>query len=131
MTTKEQIKVDASKAFQFIGVKDCGECCCPHCGADGRYIYSWAEFGNIRSAMAGCYAALTGHIKMDDVNAFMQRLSIKVAKSKPLNGWDKTVIRMQQYIQDNGSDESKIAWANGKIREAISSAKAYQFKKFR
>lgn len=122
--------VDSSKPFQFIGVQDCGHACCPHCGAEGRYIYNWFEFGVIKSAMAGCYAALTGRIKMDDIDAFIQRLSVKVAKNKPLNGWDKTVIRMQQYIQDNGSDEGKLNWANGKIREAVSSAKAYSFKKF-
>ncbi len=34
-------RIDSSKAFQFLGVDDCGETCCPHCGADGRYIYAW------------------------------------------------------------------------------------------
>lgn len=130
MTTKT-IAVDSSKPFQFLGVQDCGECCCPHCGADGRYIYTWAENGKVRSAMAGCYAALTGHIKLDEVNAFIQRLSVKVAKNKPLNGWDKTVQRMQSYMTDNIDDAGKMQWAQSKINEAVAAAKAYQFKKFR
>lgn len=128
MTSQKVFKIDPSKPFQFISVEDHGDACCPHCGAEGRYIYSWAEHGVIKSAMAGCYAALTGQIKKDDITSFIERLSVKQAKNKPLNGWDKTVIRMQQYILDNQNDESKLNWANGKIHEAVASAKQYQFK---
>lgn len=131
MDTLTQIKVDASKAFQFIGVENCGHACCPHCGAEGRYIYTWSEFGNVRSAMAGCYAALTGRITKDDVSAHIERLSVKQAKNKPLNGWDKTILRMLDYISSNASDQGKVSWAQSKISQAVSEAKAYQFKKFR
>ena len=126
--------IDSSKEFQFIEVNDTGAdsgACCPHCGANGRYIYVWAEFGITHAAMAGCYAALTGKIKMNDVDSFIQRLSMKVAKNKSLNGWDKTVIRMQEYIQKNSGDEGKVNWANSKIFEAVRECKSFAFGKGR
>lgn len=130
MTKENSTVIDASKAFQFLEVKDCGETCCPHCGADGRYIYVWAEFGEIKSAMAGCYKALTGRIKKDDITSHIERLSVKQAKNKPLNGWDKTILRMLDYINKNGSDSGKVAWAKGNIAQAVREAKTYSFRKF-
>jgi hypothetical protein len=125
----QPLVIDANKPFQFIAVQDCGEACCPHCGADGRYIYQWAEYGEIKGAMAGCYAALTGRIKKDDVTTHIERISVKQAKNKPLNGWDKTIIRMLEYINSN-TDSGKIAWANRNIENAVSDAKSYSFRKF-
>jgi hypothetical protein len=48
-----------------------------------------------------------------------------------LNGWDKTIIRMQQYIMDNINDEGKVNWAKGKINQAVSESKQYIGKKMR
>lgn len=129
----DPIVVDPTKAFQFIEVKDCGTGGghCPHCGAEGRYIYVWAEFGVKRGAMAGCYKALTGRIEKDDVTAHIERLSVKQAKNKPLNGWDKTIVRMLSYANENAGDPGKVFWANEKIRQAVREAKQYAFKKFR
>jgi hypothetical protein len=131
MESKLTITIDPSLQYQYIETKDCGSTCCPHCGAEGRYIYTWAEFGVIKSAMAGCFAALTGKMKMGDTDSFIQKLSVKLAKNKPLNGWDKTVLRMQQYIVDNPNDEGKKAWAKAKIAEAVRECKMYAFKKFK
>ena len=50
---KEIQNLDSKLAFQFIGIEDCGSCSCPHCGAEGRYIYTWAEFGVAKSAKIG------------------------------------------------------------------------------
>lgn len=130
MPEVKTIQVDANMPFQFVEVTDCGNACCPHCGAEGRYIYTWAEFGVLKSAMAGCYKALTGKIKKDDVTAHIERLSVKQAKNKPLNGWDKTILRMLDYVNKNSSDNSKVNWANGKIWDAVREAKSYSFKKF-
>lgn len=131
MPTFKTDEIDASKAFQFLYVEDTGGSCCPHCGADGRYIYVWAEFGKIHSAMAGCYAALTGKLNKDDYAHFMEVLSRKQASNKPLNGWQKTVLRMQTYIQTNIADEGKVNWAQSKIRDAISDQKRFAFQKAR
>lgn len=124
-------QIDASKPYQFLGVEDHGETCCPHCGADGRYIYSWAEFGKVYSAMAGCYAALTGKIEKGDVDCHIERIAIKQAKNKPLNGWDKTIIRMMAYKSANYGDAGKCAWADRIISEAVSSAKAWSYSRVR
>lgn len=124
------IKLNPNTPFQFLQVDDCGHACCPHCGAEGRYIYSWAEFGVIKSAMAGCYKALTGRLDKDDIANHIERISVKQAKNKPLNGWDKTIVRMLDYIASNPNDDGKISWANSKISEAVKEAKAYSFKKF-
>lgn len=127
-------KIDASKPFQFLEVLDCGPdsgACCPHCGAEGRYIYSWAEFGQVRSAMAGCYAALTGHLKLNEVDQFIQTTMDKVARKKPLSGWNKTVLRMLEYADTNKADQGKVDWAWGKIKSAVIENKQYAFRKFR
>lgn len=128
--------LDPTKPFQFIKVDDYGSpyegggTCCPHCGADGRYIYWWAEYGVIRGAMAGCYKALTGQIKKTDVDQFLERLNEKVVKGKPLSGFYKTVASMQKYIVNNAADPGKVNWANTKIAQAVSDSKRYQFNKF-
>lgn len=131
MKQDRRISIDASKPYQFIEIRDCGETCCPHCGADGRYIYKWAEYGKERAAMAGCFKALTGHIKMSDVDKYIQRVSEKQAKGKPLNGWDNTVIRMLDYMNKHADDAAKRTWAHGKIWQAVSESIAYKYKRFR
>jgi hypothetical protein len=132
-TTKPETVINPSAAFQFIEVIDTGAdsgACCPHCGAEGRYIYVWAEYGQKRSAMAGCYKALTGRIKKDDVTEHIERIAVKQAKHKPLNGWDKTILRMLEYINKNSQDAGKVSWADSKIWQAVREAKAYSFRKF-
>lgn len=123
--------IDPAKAFQFLYIEDCGPCdpghgsgSCPHCGAEGRYIYYWAEFGKVRGAMAGCYNALTSRIKKDDIDSFMAVLAKKLATGKTLNSWQKTVIRMQQFIAEG---KYSTDWCQQKIKEAIAAQKKYAF----
>lgn len=130
--TTTAIKIDESLAFQFIGVNDTGPesgARCPHCGAEGRYIYEWYEYGEKKAAMAGCYAALTGQIKKSDVDKHIERIAVKQTKNKSLNGWDKTIVRMLKYISENQNDNGKVSWANNNIFQAVRDAKAYQFGK--
>lgn len=129
------ITPDPTKAFQFLYMQDCGPCdfgggsgCCPHCGAEGRYIYYWSEFGEIRGAMKGCYKALTGRIDKDDYTKFMETMCEKQTKDKPLNGWQKTVLRMQQFISDG---KYSVEWCEQKIHEAIADQKRYAFSRGR
>jgi hypothetical protein len=82
--------------------------------------------GEQHAAMAGCFKMLTGRIKGNDITQFIIRLAVKQAKNKPLNGWDKTVLRMQKYITDNANDSSKVNWANQKIREAVADSIKYR-----
>lgn len=119
-------EVDSSKPFVFLGVKDYGETCCPHCGADGRYIYTWSEFGKISSAMAGCYKLLTGKIEKGDEERFFELLAEKQAKKKPLSGFDKSVIRLLDF---KATGKFPADWCDQKIKETLSNRKSFLAKK--
>ncbi len=116
-------------SFKFIEMRDCGSTNCPHCGSEGRYIYTWEQDGKVYSAMAGCYKALTGKLEKGEASRFYEILAEKVVKNKTLNGWDKAVLRMQEYIKANITDVKKVIWAENKIGEALSQRKKYLAKK--
>jgi len=111
--------------YKFIEVKDYGETTCPHCGSEGRYIYYWEEDGKRRAAMPGCFKLLTGQLEKGDTEKHIERIAVKQAKNKPLNGWDKTIVRMLAYRQENADDPGKVNWANLKIFDAVAQAKKY------
>lgn len=112
--------------FKFIGVIDCGNASCPHCGAEGRYIYKWEENGKTKSAMAGCYKALTGKLEKGEDTRYFEILAEKQTKGKELNGWDKNIIRLQGYLAENKYSKE---WVEMKIREVLSNRKQYLAKK--
>ena len=116
----------ANNNFRFVGVKDCGSTSCPHCGAEGRYIYTWEVDGIIHSAMAGCYKALTGMLEKDEEQKYYILLSEKQAKGSALNGWDKNIIRLLEFKESGKYPES---WCNEKIRQQLSERKKYLAKK--
>lgn len=113
--------------FQFIGIEDTGTAsgaCCPHCGAEGRYIYKFKIDGVPRGAMAGCYKALTGRLeKGDDVRVY-ELMAEKQARNKPLNGWEKSLLRLESF-RGKYPDE----WIDQKIRETLQHRKAFLSKK--
>lgn len=108
--------------FQFISVEDYGSTACPHCGAEGRYIYTWIQDGCMHSAMAGCYKALTGRVSKNEKEQYFELLSEKQAKGKKLNGWDKTIIRLLQFKKEGKYPDS---WCDDKISQALSQRKKY------
>lgn len=108
---------DMKATFKFIGVKDCGETNCPHCGAMGRYIYEWEEDGVSHAAMAGCYQKLTKGIQKDEKQRYFEILYEKQAKNKPLNGWDKSVILLLSFKK---SGNYPAEWCDNKIDGVLS-----------
>lgn len=112
--------------FKFIKIEDCGSTQCPHCGADGRYIYTWEEDGIRHSAMAGCYKALTGKLEKDEKQQYFVLLSEKQAKNKPLNSWDNNIIRILSYKEEGKYPDS---WCDNKIEQVLSERKMYLAKK--
>lgn len=108
--------------FKFIGVKDYGSAVCPHCGSEGRYIYTWEEDGVLHAAMAGCYKSLTGNIEKSDKDRYFEILAEKQAKNKPLNGWDKRIISLLKSLESGKASES---WVQQKIHETLSERKVY------
>ena len=119
---KHPLKLNPSLPFQFFGIEDCGETCCPHCGADGRYIYTWAEFGETKSAMDGCYKQLTGRLEKGDEARFFELLAEKQAKKKTLSGFDKSVIRLLDF---KSSGKYPSDWCDQKIKETLSARKSF------
>lgn len=109
-------------SFKFLGVKDCGQTCCPHCGADGRYIYSWEQDGQVFSAMAGCFKLLTGKLSKDDVTRYWVLLAEKQAKNKPLNGFDLSIVRLLGYKE---SGKYSADWCDRTINQTLSNRQAY------
>ena len=108
--------------FEFLGVKDCGHATCPHCGAEGRYIYTWSENGVVRSAMAGCYKALTGKLEKGEDARYFELLAEKQAKGKALNGWDKAIIRLNSYLSEGKYSKN---WIDQKINDVLRERKMY------
>lgn len=109
--------------FKFIAIQDGGTgASCPHCGAEGRWIYTWEQDGVTRSAMAGCYKALTGQLSKGDDTRYFELLAEKQAKGKPLNGWDTNVLRLQKFMQDGKYAKD---WCEMKIREVLRQRKQY------
>lgn len=115
-------EIDPNKPFQFLGVEDCGEASCPHCGADGRYIYHWSEYGQVKAAMAGCYQTLTGKVEKGDYEKVMESIAKKQSRNKSLNGWERTILRMQQFKMEG---KYSIDWCESKITEALSIRKSF------
>ena len=112
--------------FKFIGITDYGATSCPHCGAEGRYIYTWEVDGKTASAMAGCYKALTGKLEKGEDIRYFELLAEKQAKNKPLNGWDKNILRLQGYLTEG---KYSPEWINQKIYEVLSERKKFLAKK--
>lgn len=120
-----EIILDETKPFIFLWVQDTGPesgARCPHCGADGRYIYHWMESGKHRAAMAGCYSALTGKIKKDEVVKFLESINLKNSRNKPLNGWEKNALRLQDFSL---AGKFPPDWCLQKISEIVSQRKQY------
>lgn len=110
--------------FRFLCIDESYSC--PHCGAEGRWVYYWIENGIKRGAMAGCYKKLTGMITKGDREKYFELLADKQAKNKPLNGWDKNVIRMMEFMKDG---KYPIEWCNQKIDSILKERTMFLAKK--
>jgi hypothetical protein len=112
--------------FKFLGVKDYGSTCCPHCGAEGRYIYTWEQDGETKSAMAGCFKMLTGRLSTDDVTRYWVLLAEKQAKGKALNGFDRSIVRLLDYKEQG---KYPASWCDTKITETLRDRQVFLSKK--
>lgn len=121
-----QTSVTSPTSFKFLGVKDCGHACCPHCGAEGRYIYEWEQDGKGMAAMAGCFKMLTGQLSKDDISAYWILLAEKQAKNKPLNGFDRSIVRLLGFKE---SGKFPASWCDQKITETLRDRQAFLAKK--
>lgn len=102
---KTQAKADLPRIIRFDGMHDGGPCddgptaTCPHCGADGRYVFWFdCEDGTHRGAMSGC---------------------IKLFPVSPVAEVDRKLIEKLHDLQKRYGKETTLNSWQRKIREAI------------
>jgi hypothetical protein len=83
---------DLPRIIRFDGRSDAGEygaATCPHCGADGRYVWSFlCEDGTRRGAMAGCIRLFPVSAVADEHRKIMERQADREKKGRNLASWD-------------------------------------------
>lgn len=72
--------------------------------------------------MAGCFRLLTGRLSKDDKARYWVLLAEKQAKGKPLNGWDKTIVKMLDFKK---SGKYPAEWCDKIIHETLSKRQAF------
>lgn len=107
------------KVVEMLSLEDTGPesgATCPHCGADGRYIYHFrCEDGNEYGAMSGC-------VQLFPKSKYAARMEKLLAKEKDntktgrtLAGWDVEVQDAIRAFMDGDITESQ---ADARIRNA-------------
>jgi hypothetical protein len=94
------------KIIAIVGIEDHGPCdpeptaSCPHCGADGRYIYHFiCEDGSHRGAMAGCLKLFPKHQFAEKVQGVFKK-SLEARKSgRRLASWDEDVLKATEMLE--------------------------------
>src|ERR1041384_229731 len=80
------------RIIRFVERTDSGEfgaAQCPHCGADGRYVYWFVtEDGERRGAMAGCIRLFPVSKIAKEHHAIMERRADRESKGWKLASWD-------------------------------------------
>lgn len=103
---------------QTVGIGfDPAPAICPHCGAEGKYVYVWVENGEERAAMSGCYKKLTGKVSLGEKDSYLAKLAIKRVRGESLNSWDKTIIRMLDF---KAQGKYSPAWCDSVINKTLS-----------
>lgn len=122
------------KIITVLGVQDCGPCdpeptgVCPHCGTDGRYIYTFlCEDGTRRGAMKGCIQLFPRHPLAMKVQGVFKKQLDYTKKQWKLATWD------QMVIDATGDLEAKrinlAEWEN-RVRSAFFQRDAYLKRRF-
>jgi hypothetical protein len=122
------------KIITVLGVKDCGPCdpeptgVCPHCGADGRYIYSFlCEDGTVRGAMKGCIQLFPRHPLAFKVQGVFKKQVDYAKKKWKLASWDSAVI---EATGDLEARRISLAEWEGRVRNAFAQRDAYLARRF-
>lgn len=87
------------RILALLGCEDHGPCdqgasaCCPHCGADGRYVYSFlCEDGTVRGAMAGCLGRFPKHKFASKIKSIMDKERKYRSTGWKLPTWDVAIL---------------------------------------
>lgn len=91
-----------------------GGALCPHCGAQGRWIYHFlAENGQQYGAMKGCFRKFPKHPLAAEAAELLERQRERQRKGQELSGWDQMMLAA---IEDYGEHRISEAQAMDIIR---------------
>lgn len=128
--TKTNPYADLPKVVMIDHVEDAGEfggTNCPHCGAEGRYIYWFTcEDGTQRGAMKGCFGHFPKHQFVQYHERIMDKQKENAKKGWKIASWDaETLDAIEKFVA--GQMTEQAAW--DVIRQADSNKKAWMKRK--
>lgn len=92
------------RIIQFEGVSDSGEyggATCPHCGADGRYVWTFiTEDGERRGAMAGCIQKFPVSKLAEEHKRIIERSKDRAKNGQKLASWDIAKLAAIEAVRD-------------------------------
>jgi hypothetical protein len=133
---KERIRAASSiyanlpKIVAVVGLQDYGPCeggasaICPHCGAEGRYVYSFlCDDGTRRGAMRGCFSKFPRHKFAVESARILDKEADYKKKGWNLPTWDSEI---KAAIFDFADGKISEAEAERVIRAAQARRDAYR-----
>jgi hypothetical protein len=78
---------------------------CPHCGADGRYVYTFlCDDGTTRGAMAGCIKLFPRSIAADECEKALAKSCAARGGKGYLSRWDERMLNAIEQLQNGAID---------------------------
>jgi hypothetical protein len=125
------IYTDLPQVVAIIGKSDSGEygnATCPHCGAEGRYVYHFlCADGTTRGAMAGCFTKFPKHRFVAIHKRILDKKQEYARNNWNLPTWDATMLKA---IEDFGNGLIAEHQADAIINDASRQSAAYRQRRF-
>jgi hypothetical protein len=101
---------------------------CPHCGADGRYVYHFlCEDGKVHGAMKGCIQLFPHHKLTSKIQAVFAKQRDYEKKKWKLASWDQEVIDACGALQ---SQTISVQDWERRVNDAFNRRNAYLAQKY-
>lgn len=102
------------KIVAYISREDSGEfgnATCPHCGADGRYVWTFrCDDGTTRGAMAGCIKLFKVSPVAEEHGRLIERQQQRAEKGQELASWDKAKLAaIDELLAGNASEADVLS----------------------
>lgn len=105
--TRPNIYAKLAKIVYFLGIDDCGPVedgggFCPHCGANGRYIYNFVcDDGTKHGAMKGCLSKFPMHPFAKIHARILEKQKENAKKGWKLASWDERTLEAIEKFAHN------------------------------
>lgn len=101
---------DLPRIVRFEGVHDSGEygnASCPHCGADGRYVWTFTvEDGRTLGAMSGCLKLYPVSPLAEEHKRIIERQKQRAKRDGKLASWDVAKLEAIAAVASGEMDEN-------------------------